>query len=76
MASQPRKTVAVILDQSLIAEACDFSIDVSHAAEDGIAQAIEAEKERRWRIENAHAIRAEKEYIEKHGLPLANYWQF
>ncbi|MCM2397028.1 type II toxin-antitoxin system CcdA family antitoxin [Rhizobium sp. S95] len=76
MASQPRKTAAVPLDQSLIAEARDLSIDVSHAAEEGIAQAIKAEKERRWRIENADAIRAANEYVEKHGLPLAKYRQF
>ncbi|NGO64924.1 type II toxin-antitoxin system CcdA family antitoxin [Rhizobium daejeonense] len=76
MASQPRKTAAVPLDQSLIAEARDLLIDVSHAAEEGIAQAIKAEKERRWRIENADAIRAANEYVEKHGLPLAKYRQF
>ncbi|MCM2401406.1 type II toxin-antitoxin system CcdA family antitoxin [Rhizobium sp. S153] len=76
MASQPRKTAAVPLDQSLIAEARDLSIDVAHAAEEGIAQAIKAEKERRWRIENADAIRAANEYVEKHGLPLARYRQF
>ncbi|MDB5553623.1 MAG: post-segregation antitoxin CcdA family protein [Rhizobium sp.] len=40
------------------------------------AQALRAEKERRWRAEHAEAIRAENDYIEKHGLPLAGYRLF
>lgn len=35
------------------------------------ARALRTEKERRWRTEYADAIRAENDYIEKHGLPLA-----
>jgi antitoxin CcdA len=34
------------------------------------------ELERRWLAEHAEAIRAENEYIETHGLPLAKYRLF
>lgn len=40
------------------------------------ARAIKAEKERRWKIENADAVKADNEYVAKHGLPLAKYRQF
>lgn len=32
--------------------------------------------EKQWREENAEAIRLENEYVEKHGLPLAQYRLF
>lgn len=71
-----RKPANLSLDSSLLSEARELKLNISRAAEDGIASAIRAEKERLWRIENAEAIRAENEYIEKHGLPLAKYRQF
>ena len=49
---------------------------IRSVTEDGLARAIKAEKERRWKIENADAIRAANEYVEKHGLPFARYRQF
>ncbi|TRL35037.1 type II toxin-antitoxin system CcdA family antitoxin [Rhizobium straminoryzae] len=66
----------ISIDRALLAEATDLKLDVSRAAEDGIARAVKAEKERLWRIENAEAIAAENTDIEKHGLPLAKYRLF
>lgn len=63
----------VVVDERLLLEARDLKLDVSQAAADGIARAVKAEKERLWKIENADAIKAENDYIEKHGLPLAKY---
>lgn len=40
------------------------------------ASTEQAEKKLRWQAENADAIRAENEYIEKYGLPLAKYRLF
>ncbi|SIQ61452.1 antitoxin CcdA [Rhizobium sp. RU20A] len=71
-----RKSATVSIDSRLLMEARDLKIDPSIAAEDGLARAIKAEKERLWLIENADAIRAANEYVEKHGLPLAKYRQF
>ena len=63
----------VEVDERLLLEARDLKLDVSQAAADGILRAVKAEKERLWKIENAEAIKAENDYIEKHGLPLAKY---
>ncbi|OJU01083.1 MAG: post-segregation antitoxin CcdA [Rhizobium sp. 63-7] len=60
----------------LAAEAKALGIDLAEIAGNDVAAAIKAEKERRWRIENADAIRVANEYIEKHGLPFAEYRRF
>ncbi|WP_438750898.1 type II toxin-antitoxin system CcdA family antitoxin [Pararhizobium sp. O133] len=75
--SQPaRESVKLRLDGELLSLACGLKIDLTLAAEDGIKQAVKAERERLWRIENADAIAACNEYIEKNGLPLAKYRLF
>ena len=68
-----RTLASLPLNGALLSEAQALKVDVSDAAEDGIARAV---KERLWKIENAEAIRAENEYLEKHGLPLARLRQF
>jgi len=71
-----RKAANLSLDAALVASARELDINISRAAEDGIAQAIKAERERLWRLENAEAIAASNAYVEKHGLPLQKYRQF
>ena len=74
--STARKAASFSLDAGLLSEAQELKLDVGRAAEDGIARAVKAEKERLWRIENAEAIKAANDYVEKNGLPLAKYRQF
>ena len=76
MSQSLRKPANLSLDSELVSSARDLKINISRAAEDGIAAAVKAERERLWRLENAEAIRQENEYVEKHGLPLAKYRQF
>ncbi|MBB4194066.1 antitoxin CcdA [Rhizobium aethiopicum] len=76
MGHRARKAASLSLDESLVSQARELKINISRAAEEGIAKAINAERERLWRIENAEAIRLENEYVEKHGLPLAKHRQF
>lgn len=76
MPSASRKAANLSLDSDLLTQARELDINLSRAAEEGIAKAVKTERERRWLEENAEAIRAENEYIEKHGLPLAKYRQF
>jgi antitoxin CcdA len=57
-------------------EAKALGIDVSRAAEVGIAEAVAAEKTRRWKDENREAIESSNAYVEEHGLPLAKYRMF
>lgn len=73
MPTKARKPHDLTVNDALIAEAQALGLDVSGAAEQGIARAIKAEKERRWKIENAEAIKASNDYVAKHGLPLAKY---
>lgn len=70
------KATNILLDDTLLAEARALHLDASDVAEKGLVGAVKAEKERLWRVENADAIRAEREYVEKHGLPLAKFRQF
>ncbi|MBX5205093.1 type II toxin-antitoxin system CcdA family antitoxin [Rhizobium sp. NZLR1] len=76
MAQHARKAANLSLDEGLVSQARDLKINISRAAEDGIAKAIKAERERLWRIENAEAIAASNAYVEKHGLPFRKYRQF
>lgn len=73
MSPKAKKATELSLNDALIAEAMALGLDVSNAAEDGIARAVKAEKERRWKIENADAIQASNDYVAKHGLPFAKY---
>ena len=76
MSIEARKPHNLTLSEALVAEAQDLGLDVSDAAEKGLARAIQAEKERRWKIDNAKAIKASNDYVAKHGLPLAKYRMF
>jgi antitoxin CcdA len=71
-----RRAADIALTATLLDEAEALNVDVAQAAEDGLARAVKAEKERLWRIENAKAIEAANAYVEKHGLPLARFRQF
>lgn len=71
-----RRPSNLSLDADLVAEAKELDINLSRAAESGIARAVADEKARRWKIENAEAIRGWNEWVEKNGLPLEPYWPF
>ena len=76
MSIESRKPHDLTVSEALIAEAHALGLDITSAAEQGIVRAIKAEKERRWKIENAEAIQADNDYVAKHGLPLAKYRMF
>ncbi|MEV4609131.1 type II toxin-antitoxin system CcdA family antitoxin [Neorhizobium sp. LMR1-1-1.1] len=76
MPTPARKAANLSLDRTLLAQARELDINLSRAAEDGIAKAVKAERERRWLEENAEAIRVYNEYVEKNGLPLEEYRTF
>jgi antitoxin CcdA len=76
MPSPSRKAANLSLDGELLSQACALDINLSRAAEEGTVKAVKAERERRWLTENAEAIRAENDHIDRHGLPLAKYRTF
>jgi antitoxin CcdA len=71
-----RQPANLSIDSKLMKEAKGLDVNVSRAAEAGIAEAVAAEKARLWKLENRATIEAWNEYIEKHGIPLEEYRQF
>jgi antitoxin CcdA len=71
-----KKAANLSIEEEVIAEARAYDINISRAAEEGIARAVKAERERRWRDENAEAVESWNRYIEENGLPLAQYRRF
>jgi len=75
-ASAVRKAANLSIDVDLLSEAKALSVNISRAAETGIAEAVRKEKERLWKEENREAIESSNRWVEEHGLPLAKYRQF
>ena len=71
-----RKAANLSIDVNLLAEAKALSVNISRAAEAGIAEAVRAEKERLWKEENREELEGWNRWVEESGLPLAKYRQF
>ena len=72
----PRRATSLTLDRELLDEAKALGVNVSRAAQEGLAAALRAERTRRWKEENAEAIREYNEFIEREGVPLSEYRKF
>jgi antitoxin CcdA len=71
--SAPRRATNLSLPEDLLSEAKALQINISQAAEAGVAQAVARTRSERWLAENQEAIESSNAFDEKHGLPLANY---
>jgi antitoxin CcdA len=71
-----RRATNVSLPAAMVAEAKALGINVSRACETGIQAALSAERERRWRKENASAVAAYNRWIEENGIPLEEFRSF
>ncbi|TPM24375.1 type II toxin-antitoxin system CcdA family antitoxin [Mesorhizobium sp. B2-3-5] len=71
-----RQPANLSIDSNLMREAKGLDVNVSRAAEAGIAEAVAAEKTRLWKLENRATIDAWNDYVEKNGIPLEEYRQF
>jgi antitoxin CcdA len=71
-----RKSVSISINSQLIEDAKALDVNLSGAAEAGIAKAIAAEETRRWQEENKEAIQSSNEYVRRNGLPLAKHRLF
>lgn len=60
----------------MMKEAKGLNVNVSRAAEAGIAEAVAAEKTRLWKLENRATMDAWNGYVEAHGVPLKEHRQF
>ena len=75
-AAASKKTTSVTMAEPLLAEAKALGINISQAAEEGLAKAVASKRAELWIRENRDAIQSSNEYVEKHGLPLAKYRMF
>jgi antitoxin CcdA len=71
-----RQPANLSIDSNLMREAKGLDVNVSRAAEAGIAEAVAAEKTRLWKLENRATMDAWNDYVEKHGIPLEDSRQF
>ncbi len=71
-----RKATNISLDEALLAEAKALRINVSKAAEAGLAYAVAEKQAELWLQENQAALDSSNAYVERHGLPLAKYRGF
>jgi antitoxin CcdA len=71
-----RAKVNLTLDPEVAAEARELGLNMSRLAEEAIVQAAKAERGRRWKEENRAAIEAYNAFIDRHGVPFAQYRKF
>ena len=71
-----KKATNVSRSENLLVEAKSLRINVSQAAESGIAKAVAEKRAEIWRLENKEAFECWNAYVEKNGLPLENYRSF
>jgi antitoxin CcdA len=71
-----RRATSLTLDSGLMEEAKAYKINISRAAEAGVAAALKIARTEAWQRENAEAIQNYNDYIETHGLPLEKYRMF
>ncbi|HWK47977.1 MAG TPA: type II toxin-antitoxin system CcdA family antitoxin [Stellaceae bacterium] len=74
--SAPRRRTNLSIAEDLVAQAKQFDINLSRAAEQGIAAAVAEVRREHWRQENKAAIEGYNAWIDRNGLPLARYRQF
>lgn len=72
----PRKATNVTLDPHLLARARELKINLSEAAEQGVAAAISKKMTELWARENCAALESSNAYVEQMGIPLAKYRNF
>lgn len=71
-----RKATNLSIDARLMERARALEVNVSRAAEAGIAAAVAAERERLWKMENRSALDAWSDWAERNGLPLSRHRGF
>ena len=72
----PKRATNVSLAEPLLAEAKQLRINISQAAEAGVARAVAEKRAELWVAENRKAFECWNTYVEKNGLPLGKYRNF
>ncbi len=76
MSNSGRKATNVSINETLLSEAKALKINVSKAAEAGLVVALAEKRAELWLAENRAALESSNAYVDRHGLPLAQYRGF
>lgn len=71
-----RRPANVTLPEPLIQEAKALGINLSQACEKGLAAVVAEARSAAWLQENRPALEAWNDYVQEHGIPLAEFRQF
>lgn len=71
-----RAKLNLTVEKAIADEARDLGINMSRVAEEAIAKAAKAERNRRWVEENREALDADAERVKREGPALAKYRRF
>ncbi|HET9646441.1 MAG TPA: type II toxin-antitoxin system CcdA family antitoxin [Burkholderiaceae bacterium] len=71
-----RKSTNITLRLELVEEAKALGINLSKAAEAGVADAVARKRAERWLADNRDALESSNAFVERNGLPLARYRNF
>jgi len=71
-----KRATNITVSTDLLATAKAFKINLSRAAESGIAQAVKAKQAEQWALDNKAALESSNAYVDQRGLPLSKYRQF
>jgi antitoxin CcdA len=76
MAESARRSTSLTLDRDMLDEARALGVNISRAAEKGLASELKIARQEKWRVENREAIARSNAYVDKHGVPFANSRKF
>lgn len=71
-----RRSTNVTLTVALVDEAKALGVNLSQAAEVGVADAVARKRAEVWLAENREALESSNAYVEAQGLPLARHRNF
>lgn len=74
--SGARRATNVSISAHLLDEARDLQVNISRAAEQGLARATAERRAALWLEENRAALESSNTFVEQFGLPLAKYRGF
>ena len=71
-----RRATNITLPVDLLVQARALGLNVSQACEQGLKAEIARSRAAQWVEDNRDALASSNEYVERHGLPLAEFRQF
>lgn len=71
-----KRAANLSIDAALLEQARSLDINLSATFEASLREAVRKRKAAEWLEENRTALQSSNEWVEKNGLPLAQYRQF